>query len=276
VPERPARASRVSLALLGSPPSAAWWRYGIAVLAVAATASLRLILEPWLGQRLPFITLFFGIFVAAWYGGLGPALLATALGTFISAFVFLGSVIRVAGFDHVTSIGLLLFILTGLATSWLGETRLRAVRLAERTARQAAAEADRADEERERAEDEAAKAEEHAAEAELAAQEAAEALEPQLEAEAALRRSQMELADFFDNATIGLNWIGADGVVQRANRAQLAMLGYAASDYVGGHSPSCTRIAPSPTPCSRVSGRARSSRSWRRACAAATATCATW
>jgi two-component system, cell cycle sensor histidine kinase and response regulator CckA len=233
VPDRPARASRVSLALLGSPPAAGWRRYGIAVLAVAATASLRLILEPWLGQRLPFITLFFGIFVAAWYGGLGPALLATALGTFISAFVFLGSVIRVAGFDRVTLIGLLLFVLTGLATSWLGETRLRAMRLAERTARQAAAEADRADEERERAEDEAAKAEEAAAEAELAAQEAAEALDRQLEAEAALRRSQMELADFFENATIGLNWIGPDGVVQRANRAQLAMLGYAASEYVG-------------------------------------------
>ena len=229
----PARSTRASLALLGSAPAAGWRRYGIAVLAVAATASLRLILEPWLGQRLPFITLFFGIFVAAWYGGLGPALLATALGTFISAFVFLGSAIRVAGFDRVTSIGLLLFVLTGLATSWLGETRLRAMRLAERTARQAAAEADRADEERERAEDEATKAEEAAAEAELAAQEAAEALDRQLDAEAALRRSQMELADFFENATIGLNWIGPDGVVQRANRAQLAMLGYAASEYVG-------------------------------------------
>jgi two-component system, cell cycle sensor histidine kinase and response regulator CckA len=233
VSARPARTSRVSLALLGSPPAAGWRRYVIAVLAVAATASLRLILEPLLGQRLPFITLFFGIFVAAWYGGLGPALLATVLGTFISAFVFLGSVIRVAGFDRITGLGLLLFVLTGLATAWLGETRLRAMRLAERTARQAAAEADRADEERERAEDEATKAKEAAAEAELAAREAAEALDRQLDAEAALRRSQMELADFFENATIGLNWIGPDGVVQRANRAQLAMLGYAASEYVG-------------------------------------------
>jgi two-component system, cell cycle sensor histidine kinase and response regulator CckA len=233
VSARPARASRATLALLGSPPAAGWRRYGIAVLAVAGTGLFRWVLEPLLGQRLPFITLFFGIFVAAWYGGLGPALLATALGTFVSAFVFLGGVTRLAGFDRVTTVGLLLFVLTGLATAWLGETRLRAVRLAERAARQAAAEADRADEERERAEDEAARAEEAAAESELAAQEAAEALDRQLEAEAALRRSQMELADFFENATIGLNWIGPDGVVQRANRAQLAMLGYAASEYVG-------------------------------------------
>jgi len=233
VSARPARTSRASLALLGSLPVAGWRRYGIAVVAVAATGLVRLILEPVLGQRLPFITLFFGIFVAAWYGGLGPALLATALGALVSAFVFLEGVTRFAGFDRVTSVGLLLFILTGLATAWLGETRLRAMRLAERTARQAAAEADRADEERERAEDEAARAEEAAAESELAAQEAAEALDRQLEAEAALRRSQTDLADFFENATIGLNWIGPDGVVQRANRAQLAMLGYAASDYVG-------------------------------------------
>ena len=162
---------------------------------------------------------------------------------------------------------MLLFVLTGLATAWMGETRLRAMRLADRAARQAAAAADRADEERERAEDEAAKAEEAAAEAELAAQEAAEALDRQLEAEAALRRSQMELTDFFENATIGLSWIGPDDVIQRANRAQLAMLGCAASGLRGPPvRRASTRTARSPTPCSRASPRARWSRGCRPAC----------
>jgi PAS domain S-box-containing protein len=233
VSAHPARASRATLALLGSPPAAGWRRYAIAVLAVAATASLRFVLEPVVGERLPFVTLFFAVFVAAWYGGLGPGLLATALGAFVSAFLFIGAMTRVPGLDRIAALGMMLFVLTGLATAWMGETRLRAMRLADRAARQAAAEADRADEERERAEDEAAKAEEAAAEAELAAQEAAEALERQLEAEAALRRSQMELADFFEHATIGLNWIGPDGVILRANRAQLAMLRCEASEYVG-------------------------------------------
>jgi PAS domain S-box-containing protein len=125
--------------------------------------------------------------------------------------------------------------MTGVATGWLGETRLRALRLAAIAARQAAEEADRADDERDRAEDEAAKAEEAAAEAEVAAQDADEALERQLVAEAALRRSERELADFFENATIGLSWIGADGTILRANRAQLAMLSCSAGEYVGHH-----------------------------------------
>ena len=230
---RPARPSRATLVLLASPPAGGWPRYAIAVLAVAAMFSLRLAMEPLVGERLPFVTLFFSIFVAAWYGGFGPALVATALAAVLSSSLFLGAMDRIPGLDRVAGLGLFVFVLTGVATAWMGETRLRAMRLADRAARQAAAEADRAEEERERAEDEAAKAEEAAAEAELAAQEAAEALDRQLEAEAALQRGQAELADFFENATIGLSWLGPDGVVVRANRAQLAMLGYDASEYIG-------------------------------------------
>jgi len=223
------------LALLQPLPCAGWRRYAVAVLAVAATAGFRFFLSPWIGERLPFVTLFFGVFVAAWYGGLGPALLATALGASISSVIFLNALGAVPAMSQIAAVGLALFIMTGIATAWLGETRLRALRLAATAARQAAAEAERADDERDRAEDEAAKAEEAAAEAELTAQEAAEALERQREAEAALRRSEQELVDFFENATIGLNWIAADGTVLRANRAQLAMLGCAPADYVGHH-----------------------------------------
>jgi PAS domain S-box-containing protein len=50
-----------------------------------------------------------------------------------------------------------------------------------------------------------------------------------------LRRSELELADFFENATIGLHWVGPDGTILRANRAELELLGYAADEYVGRH-----------------------------------------
>jgi K+-sensing histidine kinase KdpD len=185
----PSRPSSAILALLAPMPDTGWRRYAIAVAAIGAMAGVRLLLGPWIGERLPFVTLFFGVFVAAWYGGLGPALLATALGTLVSSFIVLDA-LHVPGIDRGAAVGLGLFVLTGIATAWLGETRLRALRLAATAARQAAADADRADDERERAEDEAAKAEEAAAEAEIAAREAAEALERQLEAEAALRRSE--------------------------------------------------------------------------------------
>ena len=52
-------------------------------------------------------------------------------------------------------------------------------------------------------------------------------------AELQLARSERELADFFENATVGLHWIDANGRILRANRAELAMLGYTADEYVG-------------------------------------------
>jgi PAS domain S-box-containing protein len=42
-----------------------------------------------------------------------------------------------------------------------------------------------------------------------------------------------ELADFFDNAPLGLHWVGPDGIILRANRAELDMLGYSLDEYVG-------------------------------------------
>jgi len=52
-------------------------------------------------------------------------------------------------------------------------------------------------------------------------------------AEAALRLSEQELADFFDNAPIGLHWVGPDGTILRANQSQLDMLGYTHEQFVG-------------------------------------------
>jgi PAS domain S-box-containing protein len=48
-----------------------------------------------------------------------------------------------------------------------------------------------------------------------------------------LRRSQEELADFFENATVGLHCVGPDGIIHEVNRAELEMLGYDRDDYVG-------------------------------------------
>ncbi|MDB5338908.1 MAG: putative histidine kinase, hybrid [Planctomycetaceae bacterium] len=52
-------------------------------------------------------------------------------------------------------------------------------------------------------------------------------------AEAQVRQSERELADFFENATVGLHWVGADGVILRANRTELELLGYSREEYVG-------------------------------------------
>ena len=57
----------------------------------------------------------------------------------------------------------------------------------------------------------------------------------QKRSQAQLRRSERELADFFDNASIGLHWVGPDGRILRVNRAELTLLGYSESEYVGHH-----------------------------------------
>jgi PAS domain S-box-containing protein len=51
--------------------------------------------------------------------------------------------------------------------------------------------------------------------------------------EAELRYSQQELVDFFENAAEGLHWVGPDGTILWANRAELEMLGYSKEEYVG-------------------------------------------
>src|SRR3954452_7356123 len=53
--------------------------------------------------------------------------------------------------------------------------------------------------------------------------------------EEALRRSETELTDFFENAAVGLHWVGPNGYIIRVNQAELALLGYTREDYIGHH-----------------------------------------
>src|SRR5207245_698563 len=54
-------------------------------------------------------------------------------------------------------------------------------------------------------------------------------------AEAALLRSERTPAEFFENAAMGLHWIGPEGTILRANQAELDLLGYGREEYVGHH-----------------------------------------
>ncbi len=216
------------------PSQAHRWRgYAVAVTAVFVAACLRLILVGLLHQQYFYVTFFLALFVAAWYGGLGPGLVTLVL-SLVTVYFSLPAAQRtleITG-SSVNTSGVL-FAMTGIATSWLGGMRLRAFRRSEEHALAAAAGARRAEEERLRAEDEAIKAEEAAAVAEEAAQEAAEALEGQRRAEAAVRRSEQELSDFFENASVGIHWLKEDGTIVRSNRAELDILGYEAAELLG-------------------------------------------
>ncbi|MEP7049870.1 MAG: PAS domain S-box protein [Pseudomonadota bacterium] len=70
-------------------------------------------------------------------------------------------------------------------------------------------------------------------------QQRAQSLEAELarrkEIEKHLRESQQELRSFLENAVEGLHWVGPDGIIQWANRAELELLGYSQDEYVGHH-----------------------------------------
>jgi PAS domain S-box-containing protein len=53
--------------------------------------------------------------------------------------------------------------------------------------------------------------------------------------ETALRRSEASLRDFVETATIGLHWVGPDGIILWANQAAMDLLGYAHEEYIGHH-----------------------------------------
>ncbi|MEP0799458.1 PAS domain S-box protein [Funiculus sociatus] len=55
------------------------------------------------------------------------------------------------------------------------------------------------------------------------------------QAESALCRSEQQLSDFFENATVSLHWVGANGNILRVNQAELNLLGYTREEYLGHH-----------------------------------------
>jgi PAS domain S-box-containing protein len=51
--------------------------------------------------------------------------------------------------------------------------------------------------------------------------------------EEARRRVEEELRDFVENASVGMHWVGPDGILMWVNQAELDLLGYTPEEYVG-------------------------------------------
>ena len=50
-----------------------------------------------------------------------------------------------------------------------------------------------------------------------------------------LRQREAELTDFIENAALGMHWVGKDGIIKWANRAEMELLGYRREEYIGHH-----------------------------------------
>ena len=105
--------------------------HGGAVLLTALALTLRSLLDPWLGEHLPFVTFFVAVAVAAWLGGLRPALLATLLGFLSADYFFVPPRFSFIPPPGPHQFGLAMYFMVSLAFAALGEALHTARRRAE-------------------------------------------------------------------------------------------------------------------------------------------------
>lgn len=79
--------------------------YALAAIATLLMVGARMLLDPVLGSELPFVTLFPAVFLAAWTGGLGPALLATLLSVTSALYFFISPPLPMSLSDPVAQLG---------------------------------------------------------------------------------------------------------------------------------------------------------------------------
>jgi PAS domain S-box-containing protein len=221
----------------GSPGLRSWRRrllaYLFALGVLAMALMLRAALSPAIGVALPFITLFPATFLVAYFAGLGPTVLVTLVGALGALYLFIEPLRSFALNDPTAQLGVALFGLTGLATGWLGEARLRAIRKAHAARDVAEREAARAEQEAVRAEEEAARAEEESARAEEemlhAEEQTARAEQEARRAAQASERVERILGSISDAFTV----IDRSWTITYMNERAAMMAGGNPDDYIG-------------------------------------------
>jgi PAS domain S-box-containing protein len=95
-------------------------RYGVATLAVGVVVLIKVLLAPVLPEQSPFLLLAGAVVVGAWFGGLGPGVLATVLGALAADYFFLPP-LNAFTEPGLNTLPLLLFTLQGVVISALTE-----------------------------------------------------------------------------------------------------------------------------------------------------------
>src|SRR5216684_2435535 len=96
-------------------------RYGIVVGVAGLALLIRVLLQPVPEQQIVFLLFALSVMVSAAYGGLGPALLATAGTAVVSTFFFLGPGHSLSISPAEQVMQLALFLMAGVATNWLAD-----------------------------------------------------------------------------------------------------------------------------------------------------------
>ncbi len=100
--------------------------YSLTLLAVIIAWGARWLLDPLVHDNAPFAAFFISVAVAAWLGGLRPALFATALGFILAWFFFVSERYSFGLKNSQSSVGLVLDLVVAMAIAVFGEAMHRA------------------------------------------------------------------------------------------------------------------------------------------------------
>src|SRR5262245_4773780 len=107
-------------------------RYGMAVAAVLFVLCVKFSLSALTGTEFAFTLFLAAVLVSAWFGGLGPAVLATVLAALLGDYYFLPPVGSVLSGDQREMNRLIQFVIEGLFISVVSGTRSRVLALLHR------------------------------------------------------------------------------------------------------------------------------------------------
>jgi len=181
--------------------SSAAARYSLALGACAAALAMRLLLGPAILPS-PFLAAFGAVLFSAWYGGLGPGLVATVVWALIGAYLILYPTERLTAVDSIIETRIALYTVIASALSWLAAASRRSRTELERGVAERTA---------------ALSATNTALQAQIA---------ENTRTEQALRESEERFVSAFKHAPIGIALAQIDGCPLQVNQALCDMLGY--------------------------------------------------
>lgn len=179
--------------------------YLVAIGSVILAFAVRQLLDPVVGDRLPFGTFFIAVMAVSWWTGVKPTFVALLLSSAIAIFLYIPPRNELAFSGLPDVLGWIIFFFVGLSSAIISE--------AHRAAHQ---------------------------QAELSTK-SAQTVVQQLEAEvhqhqitlAAFKNKDMELKDFIENAITPMHQVDDVGRIVWANQAELDLTGYSREEYIG-------------------------------------------
>ncbi len=190
-------------------------RYGMALLASALAVVIRVVVGPVLGDAVPTTLFIIPVVLAAWYGGLGPGLLATSLSGLAATYSFIYPTQNLRIADPADLVRLGAYLAVGILVSLLSQTLHSAIL----RARASAAETSRL----------AGELESQASELTRRMGEAHEARERAERSERVLRMQGRVLDCMYEGVSVA----DESGVIVYTNPAEDRMFGYAPGELLG-------------------------------------------